>query len=153
MMLVIAASPRLGHGASRARLAPLLRAVAAGVPPRRAAVEVTWVGERAMARLNRTYRGRVGAPEILTFPFDGGVDPGGEGPLGTICLSWDRIAAAARGRGVSTRAYAARLLVHGLLHLRGFGHADARSEARMEEAEARELRGHVSSRELERLFA
>ncbi len=106
-----------------------------------------------MARLNGTYKGRRGACEILTFPCAGGVDPGKEAPIGEIYLCFDRLAAGAGRRGVSTRAYAARLLVHGLLHLKGFRHGDPRSEARMEAAEKRALGRHLSRRELERLFA
>jgi rRNA maturation RNase YbeY len=153
MRLVISRSPRLGCGAAIGRLSPLFRSIAASVPPRNALVGVNWIGVRGMGRLNRTYRNRRGASEILTFSCAGGPDPGRETPVGEIYLCWERLSRGARGRGVSARSYAARLLVHGLLHLRGFSHADARSAALMETAEARRLRAYLSGRDVERLFA
>lgn len=153
MRLAIGSSRRLARRAERDRLAPFLRRVASRIPPAGATVEVSWIGARAMARLNRIYKHRRGPAEILTFPCSGGVDPGGEAPLGEICLSWDRLALGARRRGVSTRAYAARLLVHGLFHLRGYGHGDDASAARMEAAEGRALRNDLTARDIKRLFA
>jgi probable rRNA maturation factor len=151
--LMIAGSARLGSRAARARLSPLLRDVAAGVAPRNALVAVNWIGERAMARLNGLYKKRTGAAEILTFPYGGAPDPEGDAPLGEIYLCWTRLVRGARRRGVSPRAYGARLVVHGLMHLRGHRHDDARSEARMEAAEERIMKRHCSEREVERLFA
>ena len=145
-----------GHRATRAscgRLSPLLRLIARDVPPAGSTVAVIWVGERTMSRLNRQYKRRTGVPEILTFPSGGGPDPGGELPLGEIYLSWARVSRGALRRGVSKRSYAARLLVHGIFHLRLFRHDDRRREARMERAEARLLRASLPKREVERLFA
>jgi len=152
MRLTITPSARLARGTARERLAPFFRSIASAVPPRSASVDVIWVGERGMARLNRAYKGRRGAAEILSFPCAGGLDPGRELPLGEICLCWSRLTRGALRNGVSVRSYAARLLVHGLFHLRGWGHGDATSAARMEEAESRFLRGFLSDRDLERLF-
>jgi probable rRNA maturation factor len=151
--LTIAGSARLGGRAAREKLSPFLRSVASRVAPANARVEVNWIGERSMARLNRAYKKRRGAAEILTFPCCGAPDPEGDAPLGEIYLCWPRLVGGARRRGVSRRAYGARLVVHGLLHLRGYRHDDSRSEGRMEAAEARLLKGHCSEREVRRLFA
>jgi len=151
--LTIAGSARLGSRGARARLSPFLRSVAARLAPRDARVEVNWIGERTMARLNHAYKKRTGAAEILTFPCGGAPDPEGESPLGEICLCWTRLVRGARLRGVPPRAYAARLVVHGILHLRGHRHDDSRSAGRMEAAEARILKRHCSGAEVKRLFA
>jgi probable rRNA maturation factor len=153
MRLVISQDRRLGARASCARLSPLFRALAAGMPPRGASVEVNWIGERMMARLGRSYKKRGHAAEILTFPCAGGPDPGRELPLGEIYLCRSAVSRGAWRRRVSIRSYGARLLVHGLFHLRGYRHGDARSAARMETAEARFLRAYLPEREVERLFA
>ncbi|MGD1049103.1 MAG: rRNA maturation RNase YbeY [Candidatus Krumholzibacteriaceae bacterium] len=153
MRLVIERTGRPATRAACARLSPILRALAARVPPGGSTVEVNWVGERTMSRLNRVYKRRRGIPEILTFPCAGGPDPASELPLGEIYLSWARVTRGARRRGVSKRSYAARLLVHGIFHLRLFRHDDERQAARMERAEARFLRGAIPKREVERLFA
>ena len=152
MKVVITQSARLARGSARERLAPLFRSIASAVPPRSGIVEVIWIGERGMARLNRVYKRRGGASEILSFPCAGVLDPGKEMPLGEIYLCWSRLARGALRNRVSARSYAARLLVHGLLHLRGWRHGDAASAARMEAAERRFLRRHLPSRDLERLF-
>ncbi|MDD4857554.1 MAG: rRNA maturation RNase YbeY [Candidatus Krumholzibacteria bacterium] len=151
MKLVIAQGARLGNRAACARLSPLLRTIAAGVPPRGSSVEVNWIGERMMTRLNRSYKKRTGAAEILTFPCHG-PDPAREAPIGEIYLCRTRVLRGARRRRVSVRSYAARLLVHGLFHLRGHRHDDARSEARMEAAEERLLLALLPRGEVERLF-
>ena len=153
MKLTIAGSALLGGRDTRARMSPLLRSVASRVAPRDARVAVNWIGERTMARLNRVYKKRTGAAEILTFPCCGAPDPEGDAPLGEIYLCWTRLVRGARLRGVSPRVYGARLVVHGLLHLRGHRHDDSRSAGRMEAAEARILRRHCSEREVKRLFA
>lgn len=153
MRLVIARRGRPATRAACARLSPFLRHLAARVPPRRSTVEVNWVGERTMSRLNHAYKRRPGVPEILTFPSLVGPDPGSELPVGEIYLSWARVSQGALRRGVSKRSYAARLLVHGIFHLRLFRHDDERQAARMERAEARFLRGALPEREVKRLFA
>jgi probable rRNA maturation factor len=151
MKLIIAQGPRLANRAACARLSPFFRMLAAGFPPRGASVEVNWIGERMMARLNRSYKKRTGAAEILTFPCEG-PDPGKEALLGEIYLCWARVLRAARRRRVPVRAYGARLIVHGLFHLRGRRHDDALSAARMEAEEARFLRVWLTRGEVERLF-
>lgn len=153
MKLTIGGSARLGSRRARERLTPLLRSIASRVAPRDAGVEVNWIGDRTMARLNRVYKKRTGAAEILTFPCGDAPDPEGEAPCGEIYLCWTRLVRGARLRGVSPRVYGARLLVHGLFHLRGYRHDDSRSAGRMEAAEARFLKRHLSEREVKRLFA
>ena len=153
MKLTIAGNARLGSRDARARLSPFLRSVAARIAPRDARIAVNWIGERTMARLNRVYKKRIGGAEILTFPCCGAPDPEGDAPVGEIYLCWTRLVRGARLRGVSPRVYGARLVVHGLLHLRGYRHDDSRSAGRMEAAEARILKRHCSEREVKRLFA
>jgi rRNA maturation RNase YbeY len=150
---IAAISGRLKDRAEFERLSPFLCSLAARVPPRRAFVEINCVGERKMAFLNRVHRGRAGAAEILTFHYGGGPDDGMESPLGEIYLCWARMRRGAKRRGVSRKAYAARLLAHGLFHLRGWRHDSEESEARMEAAERRFLQGRFSERVLKRLFA
>ncbi len=107
-----------------------------------------------MAELGRIYRRRKGASEILTFPY--GTNVGGEkddeDAVGEIFLCWARLAAGARGRGVSPEQYMLRLLAHGLCHLKGYGHGDEQSERKMEEVESRLLRGLIPKDVIARLF-
>ena len=153
MRIATAGSPRVRGRAELERLAGMFRAIGEPLRPRGRTVTVALVGERRMACLNRRYKGRSGAAEILTFPCGDGPGPAAETPFGEICLCWASLVRGARGRGVSRRAYAARLLAHGLLHLMGRRHSTAAEERRMERAERRLLVGHLAEREIERLFA
>ncbi len=132
-----------------------MRLVADRIPPKRARVEVSLVGARTMASLNRTYRNRCGASEILTFPYAG--DPSAclepDSSVGEIVLCWPPIATGAAARGVPPTAYLLRLLVHGLLHLRGYQHEDAEHEVAMERAERRYLRGYLDENVVTELYA
>jgi len=125
--------------------------------PRRVVVTglgaITPVGTTLAETWDSLLAGRSGAAEILTFPCGDGPGPAAETPLGEICLCWASLVRGARGRGVSRRAYAARLVAHGLLHLAGHRHSTAAEERRMERAERRLLLGHLGAREIERLFA
>jgi probable rRNA maturation factor len=151
--IIVGSSRRLRRTAEIERLSPVLRSLGGRCPPRGALVEVNWVGERSMAALNEEYRRRTGAAEILTFSYGDGPGGGGENLRGEIYVCWALLTRGARCRRVPPGAYAVRLIVHGLFHLRGFGHDTAAEEARMEAAERRFLRQTLSEQVLERLFA
>jgi probable rRNA maturation factor len=108
-----------------------------------------------MAALNRAYRNRRGAAEILTFSYRDDPSAGleSEGAIGEIVLCWPAIEGAARGRGVPPAALLIRLLVHGFLHLKGYRHDDAKRERAMERIERRFLRGYLDERVVNALFA
>ena len=78
--------------------------------------------------LNKTYRRKNYATNVLTFH------------TGDIVLCHPVIAREAREQGKSTRAHYAHLVVHGVLHLRGYDHEKKREAERMENAEIRILR-------------
>ncbi|HVO77067.1 MAG TPA: rRNA maturation RNase YbeY [Candidatus Bathyarchaeia archaeon] len=153
MKLTVAHGWSPASRAGCARLTPFLRRLVERVPPRGGPIALNWVSDASMRRLNRAYKKRSGVPEILTFPCGGGPDPATELPVGEIYLSLAGVSRGARRRGVAKRSYAARLLVHGVFHLRGHRHDDGPGWARMERAEERFLRGFLPERDVERLFA
>jgi len=111
---------------------PKLRAWACAALQRSARVTLRIVGAREARKLNRTYRGRDYATNVLTFVYDE------TAPLsGDIVLCAPVVAREAREQGKSVEAHYAHLLVHGMLHLQGHDHAAARAAAAME---AREIR-------------
>ncbi len=85
------------------------------------------VGEREGRRLNSTYRKRNYAANVLSFD------------TGDIVLCHPVIAREARAQGKAVAAHYAHLVVHGVLHLRGYRHDNKREAARMESAERRLL--------------
>ena len=99
-----------------------------------AASEVTLriVGESEGRRLNRSYRNKDYATNVLSFAYgDGG---------GDVVLCHPVIAREARAQGKSIAAHYAHLVVHGILHLRGYRHERKEEARRMERAEIRLLR-------------
>ena len=98
---------------------------------RDAEVTVRYVAEAEGRRLNRQYRGKDYATNVLTFVY-------GEDPLaGDVVICAPVVAREAREQGKDVRAHHAHLLVHGLLHLQGLDHERSRREARRMEARER----------------
>jgi len=89
------------------------------------------VGAGEGRALNRRFRRRDYATNVLSFPH---------GRDGDIVLCHPVIAREARHHGKSVRAHYAHLVVHGVLHLRGYEHDDKASARRMEAREIRLLR-------------
>jgi probable rRNA maturation factor len=123
------AAPRAGLPA-RPSIATWL---AAALPGRRTRITVRFVGRAEARRLNRDYRGRDYATNVLTFGY------GGPGLAGDIVLCVPVIARESRQRALPERAHFAHLVVHGALHLAGHDHERGRDAAIMEAAEARIL--------------
>ena len=92
--------------------------------PGTARVTLRFVGEAEGRRLNRRFRGKDYATNVLTFVYDADVhDAPRDAPLAgdiVICVPVVRREAKAAGR--SLRAHCAHLVVHGMLHLQGYDH-------------------------------
>ena len=86
------------------------------------------VGEREARRLNRRFRGMDKATNVLSFH------------TGDIVLCHPVVAKEARAQGKTLAAHYAHLVVHGVLHLRGYDHMKKADAERMERAEIRVLR-------------
>ncbi len=125
------AAPRAGLPA-RASVAAWMAAALASP----AAVTVRFVGRGEGRHLNRQYRGRDYATNVLTFAY--GRTPGGA-LAGDIVLCAPVVAREARAQGRLLREHYAHLTVHGALHLQGYDHQRAADAARMERCEARIL--------------
>jgi probable rRNA maturation factor len=105
-----------------------LRAWAKAALRRNARVTVRIVGAREGRALNKQFRRRDYATNVLTFVYDE------SRPLsGDIVLCAPVIAREARSQRKSLDAHYAHLLVHAMLHLQGHDHANP-DEARVMEA-------------------
>jgi probable rRNA maturation factor len=89
------------------------------------------VGAREGRTLNRRFRGKDYATNVLSFPYENGA--------GDVVLCHPVIAREARAQGKALAAHYAHLVLHGLLHLRGYRHEKKREARRMERAEIRLL--------------
>jgi probable rRNA maturation factor len=83
-------------------------------------------GDAELRLLNRTYRSKDYATDVLSFP--------GEGPyLGDVAISLARARSQARQFGHAVEDEVRILMLHGLLHLKGMDHeSDAGRMARAE---------------------
>ena len=91
------------------------------------------VGEAESRELNRRYRGKDAATNVLAFAVDG--EYLDYDCLGDLVICAPLVAAEAAAQGKSEEAHWAHLVVHGMLHLQGFDHeapAAARAMERME---------------------
>lgn len=97
-------------------------------------VEAYLVADRTMRRLNRRYRGKDKATNVLSFPWPRNFVAFGfrARPLGEIYLGPDYIRR--HGEDLSFMA------LHGLLHLLGYDHITMRERERMERAERKIVR-------------
>lgn len=101
---------------------------------RRADLAIRLVDEREGCSLNRHYRGKDGATNVLSFPAE--LPEGVNLPvLGDIVLCAPVVAREAQGQGKSLSAHYAHLTVHGVLHLLGMDHDDPREAEAMEQIE------------------
>ncbi|MDX1575532.1 MAG: rRNA maturation RNase YbeY [Kiloniellales bacterium] len=92
--------------------------------------------------LNRTYRRQDRPTNVLSFANDGrthGV--GGPRLLGDVILARETVLREARDQGKSVAEHMSHLIVHGLLHLLGFDHDEARQAEQMEALEVAILAG------------
>ena len=95
--------------------------------PYNAEVSVTFTDNEGIRELNREYRDKDSATDVLSFPmynFLEGDTPADEdtAELGDIVLSLERAISQAQELGHSTKREIAFLTVHSVLHLLGYDH-------------------------------
>lgn len=95
-------------------------------------VGVRFAGDRTVRRLNRDFRGKDKATDVLSFP--GEVSPEGR-HLGDIVISIPTAGRQAKERGAALEDEVKLLLLHGVLHCLGHDHETDRGE--MERLESR----------------
>lgn len=102
----------------------------------RAEITVRVVTAPEARSLNRRYRGKDYATNVLSFSYEAG-----RMTRGDIVLCATVISREAREQRKSPGAHYAHLTVHGILHLRGYEHETAAAARVMERHERRILRG------------
>ena len=87
--------------------------------------------DAALRDLNRRFRGKDAATNVLAFP-SGETAPGF---IGDVAVAFETCVREAGEKGVAVADHAAHLIAHGLLHLAGHDHMEPRDAARMEALE------------------
>jgi len=99
--------------------------------PLKGQVTVLLTTDAAIAKLNKQFRGKNKATDVLSFPASDG--PGAEGLAGDLAISVTTALGQAAEQGHSLSTEIKVLVLHGLLHLAGFDHeADEGQMARRE---------------------
>ena len=106
-------------------------AVAQPVLAPAAEVSLVFTDDAHVRELNRRYRGKNAATNVLSFPA-ASVEPGRFGPLlGDIVLAREAVFHEAAETGIAPEAHLTHLIVHGFLHLLGYDHDDEKAAAVM----------------------
>jgi probable rRNA maturation factor len=83
--------------------------------------------------LNRDYRGKDYATNVLTFAYDEGEELDDDAPTrADIILCTDVLQREAAEQKKSVEEHAAHLIVHGVLHAQGYDHEDDEEASEME---------------------
>jgi probable rRNA maturation factor len=104
-----------------------------------ASLTVAFVRDRRIRDLNRDYRGKDRATDVLSFPTDdgraghaggefNGVDPHSTGHIGDVIISTDAALRQAQEAGHSLAREVSELVIHGTLHLCRYDHEADRGE-------------------------
>ena len=124
-----------GAAVTDARIEQAARAAIHGAPPLpQGTYQVTFVltDDAEMRALNRTWRGKDAATNVLSFPAGEIRAPG---HLGDIVLAYETTLKEARAQHIALPDHVSHLVVHGVLHLLGFDHMDDAEAERMEDLE------------------
>ena len=112
---------------NRQAVAQVAAATLAGAGRRGASLTVAFVRDRMIRRLNRTYRGKDHATDVLSFPAG---DAPGEAfsdsedadYLGDLVIATDTARRQADEAGHPLEREVSELVIHGTLHLCGYDH-------------------------------
>ena len=107
-------------------------------------IEVLLADDRTLRRLNREYRGKNKATDVLSFPAPGASALGSPvAYAGDLAISLETAARQAAEHGHTLRDELRILLLHGVLHLQGMDHEIDGGEMAAREAK---LRGRLRLR-------
>jgi probable rRNA maturation factor len=126
------AKPWQKLGLSKAGLAQFLNRARAAVGIE-GEVHVLLAGDATLRRLNRSFRGKNIATDVLSFP----AGDAGLGVAGDLAISLERAERQAARFGHSLGDEVRVLLLHGVLHLAGFDHEEDAGEMEAREAQLR----------------
>ena len=96
------------------------------------------VDEAEITALNRSYRGKVGATNVLSFPYEP-MQEVDTRLLGDIVICAPVVAEEAVAQGKPLDAHWAHIVIHGVLHLLGYDHSKDSEAREMEQLETEQL--------------
>jgi probable rRNA maturation factor len=121
----------------RGRVRAIIRAVLDGENEENAEISVAFVDDDTIHRLNLRYLNHDEPTDVLTFPMS---EPNADWLSGELVVGAEVARAQAEERGHNVQAELALYVIHGLLHLCGYGDKTAAEAAAMRERERHYLR-------------
>jgi probable rRNA maturation factor len=107
----------------------------------RAIVSVLLTDDAAIRALNRDWRGKDKATNVLSFPSPEVARAGGDPHLGDIAIAYETLEREAAADGKPVADHLVHLAVHGTLHLLGYDHEEPGEAEAMESLERSVLSG------------
>ena len=90
---------------------------------------IAFVSDRSIKELNRRFRGKNYATDVLSFPNEAAFfEVENQSLLGDIVISVQRATIQAKENGLTFDAEVKQLILHGLLHLCGYNHETDKGE-------------------------
>ena len=103
---------------------------------------IVFVSDAAIRKLNRQFREKDSATDVLSFPsLPESFETGAETNLGEIVISLERAQAQAKENGLTNVNEVEQLILHGLLHLCGYDHETDKGEMNRLELKLRKKLG------------
>lgn len=118
----------------RGRMRTWVRAALRARAPGSATITLRFTDEAEARVLNRDYRHKDYATNVLSFPYAPAPDLAGD-----LVLCRQVLAREAQAQGKTLTAHCAHLLVHGVLHLQGYDHETGEADALAMETEERRI--------------
>jgi len=134
-VILVSIDEPFSESLSAERLAAVARRVleAEGSPACELSIAVT--DDQTVRTLNRQYAGEDAVTDVLSFSQREGEElvapPEGVPPLGEVVIAYPQAARQASERGHAATEEVEWLLVHGVLHLLGYDHAEPEEARRM----------------------
>ncbi len=100
-------------------------------------ISIAFIGDAAMRKLNKTYRGKDKPTDILAFPGD-------DDCFGEIIIDYAQIKRQAKAYKNSARQELIFILVHGLLHLLGYEDETEEGRKKMDELGRSFIAKHIT---------
>jgi pyridoxine 5-phosphate synthase len=122
-----------------------------GIPE--AELSILLVDDNQIGELNRVWRRKSGATNVLAFSLTEGDDSAmAMNLLGDIVISVDTAAREAKEEGITLHTRVQALLLHGFLHLIGYDHEKSDSEAERMHNKERELLQELTKKRREKMI-
>ncbi len=102
---------------------------------------VAFISDRRMKELNKLFRGKDSATDVLSFPHEPDEFDPDKNNLGDIVISVEQAQKQAQENGLTLHGEIMQLILHGVLHLCGYDHDTDNGEMNARELELREELG------------